>query len=799
MALSSAVLSPVMAYAPDEGLFVGHDQSLGFGFHCRPRPGAGERCEQLLRTLLEDERVPGSFLQIFLMATPNLVVARTRAMTQFASAAAPGPAAMMRRNLDWLFSHAERPFEEFGGLWLREFRLIVTCKAPIEGVVPSEAEIETAAQAARRMERALTAFDVLPERMTAKSFVTLCAEILNRGEHASWRRFGDVDVNESVPLNAQLLDLGSRLSFDEGGVALEGGGHLALLSPRAFGEHAFFGLSAMLAGDLMQGRRGLKGPFWINLTVHYPAAEGLKARLGKKRAWTVNLAGTSMRRWMPSLETRHRDFEALSRAMEDGRRPVRFCLTVGVYGRDREECDRAVTDAVGYWGEYNMILLRDRYIARPLLINCLPLGADAVCSVDLGRYHTMTTQEAACFAPVFGTWRGTGTPTLSFVARDGQVMGFDLFDGSTNFNGVIAAESGAGKSFLMQLMSTSYLAQGAMLWTIDNGGSYQNLCEKLGGEYIDFGHRRLSLNPFRLVRDYAEESTLLQRLVASMAAPTQPLTDLQKAALDETMQAVWADYGRDMTVDLIAQRLKSSKDSRDADLGRQLYAFTTQGSYGHYFAGENTITFSADYTVLELGALKNQPHLQGVVLQQLIYQIQQAMIALSRKRRTIMLIDEAWELLREGEIAKFIEAGYRRFRKEHGAMVIATQSLGDLFGSSVGLAIAENSANKILLGQRPDVIDRLVENGQLALLPGQVDLLKTVRSVRDQYSEAFFITDRGMGVGRIVVDPGTRLLFSSHAPDVAALRRARDAGATLEQAVDVVLTERARLERIAAQ
>jgi conjugal transfer ATP-binding protein TraC len=793
MALPASVLSPVLAYAPEERLFVTQDPAIGFGFHCVPRAGAGDRAEQLMRTLLEDDFPPGAFVQILLYASPNLVRARARAEAHFARAHDAGPAAMMRRGVGWLTGHAEKPFDEFGGLWLRNFRVVISCKAPIEGVTPSEAEIERALQAARRMERALVALDATPAPMTNKSFVTTCAELLNRGPDASWRRFGEVDVNEEIALNRQLLDLGSKLRFDDAGVALEGGGHLALLSPKAFGEAAFFGLSSALAGDLMQGRRGVRGPFFINLNIHYPAAEGLKSRLGKKRAWTVNLVGTQFRRWMPSLETRHRDFETLSRAMEDGRRPVRFALTLGVYGRDREEVDRSVTDAVGYWGEYNTILLRDRYIARPLLINVLPLGADRVCDIDLGRYHTMTTQEVACFAPVFGAWRGTGAPTISMVARDGQLMNFCLFDGATNFNGVIAAESGAGKSFLMQLLTTSYLAQGAMVWTIDNGGSYANLCEKLGGEYIDFGRRALSLNPFRLVRDYKEESTLLQRLVASMAAPTQPLSDLQKAALDETMQAVWDEHGHDMTVDLIAQRLKASADSRDVDLGRQLYAFTTQGQFGRYFAGENTVTFSADYTVLELGALKNQPHLQGVVLQQLVYQIQQAMIALSRERRTLMFIDEAWELLREGEIAKFIEAGYRRFRKEHGAMVIATQSLGDLFGSDVGLAIAENSANKILLGQRADVIERLVAKGQLALNPALVELLKTVHSVRDAYSEAFFMTDRGMGVGRIVVDPATRLLFSSHAPDVAAVRRHRAAGASLDQALAAVIAERGRL------
>ncbi|ORP14430.1 hypothetical protein B7943_12470, partial [Vibrio cholerae] len=76
----------------------------------------------------------------------------------------------------------------------------------------------------------------------------------------------------------------------------------------------------------------------------------------------------------------------------------------------------------------------------------------------------------------------------------------------------------------------------------------------------------------------------------------------------------------------------------------------------------------------ELEELKGRKHLQQVVLLQLIYQIQQEMYLGERDRRKIVFIDEAWDLLTQGDVGKFIETGYRRFRKYGGSAVTVTQS-----------------------------------------------------------------------------------------------------------------------------
>ena len=112
-----------------------------------------------------------------------------------------------------------------------------------------------------------------------------------------------------------------------------------------------------------------------------------------------------------------------------------------------------------------------------------------------------------------------------------------------------------------------------------------------------------------------------------------------------------------MTVDDIAKALCAEADQRLTDVGEQLFPFTTQGEYGRFFNGTNSIRFTNDFTVLELEELKGRKHLQQVVLLQLIYQIQQEMYLGERDRPKIVIIDESWDLLGMGDAATFMELG----------------------------------------------------------------------------------------------------------------------------------------------
>ena len=307
--------------------------------------------------------------------------------------------------------------------------------------------------------------------------------------------------------------------------------------------------------------------------------------------------------------------------------------------------------------------------------------------------------------------------------------------------------------------------------------------------------RPMGLNPFPLVRSWEDEADVLAGLLTAMAAPTEPLGDFRTAGLKRVLKSVWDAHGKESTVDRVADAMLAEDDQRLRDVGQQLYPFTTAGEYGRFFNGPNTVRFDNDFTVLELEELKGRKHLQQVVLLQLIYQIQQEMYLGVRDRRKLLFIDEAWDLLTSGDVAKFVETGYRRFRKYGGAAITITQSINDLYANPTGRAIAENSANMLLLGQKDEAIEQIKKDCRLPLGEAGYEILKHVHTVAGAYSEIFLITELGYGVGRLIVDPFKRMLYSTRAEDVYAIKRLTECGLSVSDAIRQLLTESGKDEQ----
>lgn len=477
-----------------------------------------------------------------------------------------------------------------------------------------------------------------------------------------------------------------------------------------------------------------------------------------------------------------------------GYRPVRISYTMAVFAPTKERADSALVQARAVWREQRFEIMHDKFVSLPMFINSLPLCADAASIRDSFRYKTMTAEHAAVLLPIFGEWKGTGTPHAALISRNGQVMSLSLHDSDSNMNLVIAAESGSGKSFLTNELIFSYLSEGAQVWVIDAGRSYEKLSELLKGDFVSFEDAaNIGLNPFPLVQDYSDEEDALVSIVSSMASAKGTLNEWQIAALKQTMAMLWDEKGQDMTIDDIAQRCNESSDTRLSDIGQQLYMFTSEGGYGRYFKGRNNVNFQNDFTVMELDELQGRRHLRQVVLLQLIYQIQQEVFLGERNRKKVVIVDEAWDLLKEGEVSVFMEHAYRKFRKYGGSVIIATQSINDLYENEVGRAIAENSANMYLLGQTSETVESVKRSGRLDLSEGGFHMLKGVHTVQGVYSEIFVKAKSGWGIGRLIVGEFQKLLYSTKAEDVNAISNYVQAGLSIPEAINQILADRNQL------
>ena len=132
-------------------------------------------------------------------------------------------------------------------------------------------------------------------------------------------------------------------------------------------------------------------------------------------------------------------------------------------------------------------------------------------------------------------------------------MSLSLHDSDTDKNAVIAAESGSGKSFLLNEIIVSYLSEGAQVWVIDAGKSYKKLNEQLDGDFLQFDEAsKICLYPFELIDDWKEDEDTISALIAAMASEKEKLSDFQMAGLKQILKRLWETKGQAMTVDDIA-------------------------------------------------------------------------------------------------------------------------------------------------------------------------------------------------------------------------------------------------------
>jgi len=789
--------SLLMPLAHDSGshLFYNSDQTIGFGFVCRPLVSGDNKTADRLNVLLKDNWPADTIVQFVLIGSENIQpdLFAMRMLRQGQDD--PLLLEAVERRARFLTDGVTTPVEPRSGLRVRNIILVVTVKLPITDREPSHSETERAGELRVRVEKGLESVGLGPSALTAEGWLDLMAPILNHGSSASWRQTGHPDYDEGKLLRDQVFDFDNGLTVNKNGILL-GDTHVRTLSIKRYPKSVYFGQAANYVGDVWEGIRGIRVPFIISSSLLFPDAQKAKAPLSAKRQWTTNQAFGPMMKFLPRLVQKKDDFDALFEALDEGDRVCKINTSLVLFSDNESAATGAVSSAQAYWGEMGYSLLPDIYFCLPIFLNALPFGAELKAVNELMRHRNMATRHAATLLPIFGEWRGTGTPVLNLIGRNGQLMSASLYDSGSNFNAVVAAQSGSGKSFLTNEIISSVLSMGGQVWVIDKGRSYEKLTEILEGDFIHFGEgTNVCLNPFELIKTYEDEEDVLVGLVAAMMAPTEGLGDLELQWLKKGMRTVWDAAGTAMTIDDLAKwfidAAETAGDLRMKDMGQMLYSFTKEGQYGKYFNGKNTIGFNNRFTVLELEELNGRKHLQQVTVLQLIYQIQQEMYLGERDRPKVVIIDEAWDLLMQGDVARFIEHGYRRFRKYGGAAVTITQGVNDLYNAPTGRAIVENSANMYLLGQKVEAIDALKKDMKLPLSDGGYELLKTVHTVPGAYSEIFLITDRGCGIGRLIVDPFRQLIYTTKADEVQALKRLRSTGMSVRDAVNHLLEERA--------
>jgi type IV secretory pathway VirB4 component len=352
-------------------------------------------------------------------------------------------------------------------------------------------------------------------------------------------------------------------------------------------------------------------------------------------------------------------------------------------------------------------------------VTTLPFGVDA-----LRMRRTMDTDALAAAFPFT-------SPDLAAPATDSTVLyGLNTASSSLviwdrfaldNYNAVILARTGAGKSFFAKLELLRSLYTGVEAAVIDPENEYTRLCEAVGGTHIRLGAPGVRLNPFDLPPGAGRQTDALTRralflhTVIAVLLGEQP-SPAERAALDRSIVATYTRAG--ITTDPrtwarpapllkdLAAVLAGDSDPAAVALGSRLAPYVT-GSWRGLFDGPATARPEGHLVVFSLRDLPDELRTLGTLLT--LDAIWRRVSDPAIRRRRLVVVDEGWLLMREPEGARFLFRLAKSARKHWCGLTVVTQDAADVLGSDLGRAVVSNASTQILMRQAPQAIDQVAE------------------------------------------------------------------------------------------
>lgn len=639
------------------------------------------------------------------------------------------------------------------------------------------------------------------ETMQPETLIAFLQEVLHAEE---WGNHGDALYTTQLPINAQIP--GATIKVGQDHLELGGEPKVSLTAatvakyPREWND----ALGYLLFGDPDKIADRPHGPVLTSLAAFSIPSQKATGDIVTQRAKMEHSEKTGFAKFVTDFAGKKQEYAELGEELEGGERLFQTLFSVVAYVEgSREETRAAGSELSKIFRRVGISLRQEKYLQLPIYLSALPLGMTEKHIKTFGKLQRMRLLKgkALCaLAPISGEWKGNSSGSgMLLLGRQGQVFNWNNFISEGNYNTAVVGKSGAGKSVFMQEMVASIYANGGRVLVIDDGYSFKTTCEILGGKHIAFdGSVDLRLNPFTMLQadkmdspEYAAEAIeLVTRVIGSMSALGEQregrVSGMEEQAIATAVRDVWSTKGRNGEITDVYELLlsQSVEDERLVDVCARLKAFTRGDTYGQYFEGASNVTVESAFTVVELSDVKSQPVLEEVILQIIMFLGTELMYKTDRSVPVVILIDEAWDMLKGDGTAAFIEGVVRRARKYTGALITGTQSVDDYYANPAAEVCLQNSDWLVMLAQKPETIERLERDAKLSIQPGFGARLKSVTSVPGQFSEMAIKGPGGWAFGRLLLDPFSLAVFSSKGSTVEHLNRRKAAGMSTVDALN---------------
>ena len=287
-------------------------------------------------------------------------------------------------------------------------------------------------------------------------------------------------------------------------------------------------------------------------------------------------------------------------------------------------------------------------------------------------------------------------------------------DDKTNSNVLILGNSGQGKSYLMKLLLTNIRESGKRVIVLDPDDEYKDLCENLGGCYIDFMGGEYKINPlepkvwsdgleevdadtpeafrkvtrlsqhiaflkdfFRCYKDFADEhldtiEILLVKLYARFGiTDTTNYTELKPTDYPTMKDFYHVCEEEYMTYDQKRKYLYTETTLQEVCLGINSMCV---GSESKYFNGHTNVS-DGDFLCFGVkGLLDTNKRLKDAMLFNILSYMSNQLLGVGN---TSASIDELYLFLTNLTAIEYIRNAMKRVRKKESSVILASQNIED--------------------------------------------------------------------------------------------------------------------------